>query len=120
MSRPTPPTYKTKNWPAYNEARKRRVSLTIWFDPERGWDAAPTGRRGRQQTYSDAAIQTPFDEGFVRHGASADDRLRRKPIAAGWSRLDGARSQHPVPPLEDPGRQLPLSLVEGTAALVNR
>jgi hypothetical protein len=22
------------------------------------WDAAPTGRRGRQQTYSDAAIQT--------------------------------------------------------------
>jgi len=22
------------------------------------WDAAPTGRRGRQQTYSDTAIQT--------------------------------------------------------------
>ena len=30
----------------------------IWFDPEMSWDAAPTGRRGRQQTYSDAAIQT--------------------------------------------------------------
>lgn len=29
-----------------------------WFDPEMSWDAAPTGRRGRQQTYSDAAIQT--------------------------------------------------------------
>ena len=58
MSRHTPPTYKTRNWPAYNEALKRRGSLTIWFDPEMTWDAAPTGKRGRQQTYSDAAIQT--------------------------------------------------------------
>jgi hypothetical protein len=52
------PTYKTRNWPSYNEALKRRGSLTIWFDPEMSWEAAPTGRRGRQQTYSDAAIQT--------------------------------------------------------------
>ena len=58
MSRPTPTTYRTRNWPAYNEALKRRGSLTIWFDPEMSWDAAPTGRRGRQQTFSDAAIQT--------------------------------------------------------------
>jgi hypothetical protein len=58
MSRPTPPNYKTRNWPAHNEALKRRGSLTIWFDPEMSWDAAPTGRRGRQQTYSDAAVQT--------------------------------------------------------------
>jgi len=58
MSTPTPPTYKTRNWPAYNEALKRRGSLTIWFDPEMSWDGAPTGRRGRQQSYSDAAIQT--------------------------------------------------------------
>ena len=29
-----------------------------WFDPEMIWAAAPTGRRGRQQTYSNAAIQT--------------------------------------------------------------
>ena len=58
MSRPTPPTYKTKNWPAYNEALKRRGSLTIWFDPEMVWEAAPTGRRGRQRSYSNAAIQT--------------------------------------------------------------
>jgi hypothetical protein len=36
----------------------RRGSLTIWFDPDMSWDAAPTGRRGRQQTYSDVAIQT--------------------------------------------------------------
>lgn len=58
MSRPTPPTYKTRNWSAYNEALKRRGSLTIWFDPEMIWEAVPSGRRGRQQTYSDAAIQT--------------------------------------------------------------
>jgi hypothetical protein len=58
MSRPTPSTYKTRNWPSYNEALKRRGSLTIWFDPEMSWEAAPSGRRGRQQTYSDTAIQT--------------------------------------------------------------
>ena len=58
MSRPTPPTYKTRNWPTYNEALKRWGSLTIWFDPEMTWEATPSGRRGRQQSYSDAAIQT--------------------------------------------------------------
>jgi hypothetical protein len=58
MIRPTSPAYKTRNWPAYNEALKRRGSLTIWFDPAMTWEAAPTGKRGRQPDYSDAAIQT--------------------------------------------------------------
>ena len=58
MSRPTPPAYKTRNWPAYNEALKRRGLLTIWFDPTMTWHAAPTGKRGRQPDYSNAAIQT--------------------------------------------------------------
>ena len=58
MSGPTLPAYKTLNWPAYNEALKRRGSLTIWFDPAMAWEAAPTGKRGRQPDYSDAAIQT--------------------------------------------------------------
>jgi hypothetical protein len=58
MSKPTSPTYKTTNWAAYNEALKRRGSLTIWFDPEMDWDAKPSGKRGRSQTFSDAAIQT--------------------------------------------------------------
>lgn len=58
MGRATPSTYKTRNWFAYNEALKRRGSLTIWFDPEVSWDAAPTGKCGRQQIYSDTAIQT--------------------------------------------------------------
>jgi hypothetical protein len=58
MSRPPPPAYKTRTWPAYNGALKRRGSLTIWFDPGMSWEAAPSGRRGRPQSYSDAAIQT--------------------------------------------------------------
>jgi hypothetical protein len=58
MSRPSPPAYKTRNWPAYYEALKRRGSLTIWFDPAMKREAAPTGKRGRQADYSDAAIQT--------------------------------------------------------------
>jgi hypothetical protein len=58
MSRPTPPAYKTRNWPSYNEALRRRGSLTIWFDPAMTWEAAPTGKRGRQPDYSDEAIQT--------------------------------------------------------------
>ncbi len=58
MSRPRPSAYKTRNWPAYNEALKRRGSLTIWFDPAMTWEAAPTCKRGRQPDYSDAAIQT--------------------------------------------------------------
>jgi hypothetical protein len=41
---------------AYNAALKRRGSLTIWFDREMTWEAAPTGKRGRQPDYSDAAI----------------------------------------------------------------
>ncbi len=57
MSRPTLTSYKTRNWPEYNNALKRRGSLTIWFDPAMNWEAAPTGKRGRQPVYSDAAIQ---------------------------------------------------------------
>ena len=52
MSKPTLAIYKTQNWPSYNEALKRRGSLTIWFDPAMTWDAAPTGKRGRQPDYS--------------------------------------------------------------------
>ena len=58
MSGATPPAYKARNWPAYNEAIKRRGSLTIWFDPEMTWGGKPTGKRGRKPDYSDGAIQT--------------------------------------------------------------
>ncbi len=50
--------YKTTNWWAYNEALKGRGSLTVWFDPEMAWKPPPSGKRGRQPSFSDAAIQT--------------------------------------------------------------
>ena len=57
MSSWTPTTYKTQNWAEYNHSLKQRGSLSIWFDPEMSWEAEASGRRGRQKTYSDAAIQ---------------------------------------------------------------
>ena len=57
MSSWTPTKYKTRNWAEYNPSLKKRGSLSIWFDPEMAWEAAPSGQRGRQQAYSDAAIQ---------------------------------------------------------------
>ena len=58
MTRPAKPRYRTTNWRSYDAALKRRGSLEIWFDPEVAWFAAPTGKRGRQPIFSDAAIQT--------------------------------------------------------------
>ena len=46
MSRPTPPSYKTWNWPAYNEALKQHGSHTIWLNPEMVW-VPPTDRKAR-------------------------------------------------------------------------
>jgi hypothetical protein len=57
MSSWIPTTYKTKNWSDYNQALKQRGSLLIWFDDEMVWEAQPCGKRGRQQAYSDVAIQ---------------------------------------------------------------
>lgn len=49
--------YKTINWAAYNAALKARGSLTIWLDKDMQWYAPASGKRGRQRTFSDAAIQ---------------------------------------------------------------
>ena len=53
----SPTKYRTTNWASYNDALKQRGSLSIWFDPEMTWHAVPTGKRGRQPEFSDAAIQ---------------------------------------------------------------
>jgi len=60
MSSWTPTTYKTKNWSDYNRALKKRGSLSIWFDAEMTWEAKPSGKRGRQQIYSDALDLSRF------------------------------------------------------------
>lgn len=53
MSKPA----ATLNWSAYNASLRERGSLTVWFDPAMAWHATPSGKRGRQQTFWDAAIQ---------------------------------------------------------------
>jgi len=52
-----PTKYTTSNWSTYNNALKRRGSLAIWFDPDMIWTLLRCGKRGRQQQFSDAAIQ---------------------------------------------------------------
>jgi len=58
MSSWAPTKYKTTNRPSYNTALKQCGSLSIWFDPGMIWVPPPSGKRGRQQQFSDAAIQT--------------------------------------------------------------
>lgn len=57
MPRPTPPKYRTTNWPEYNAALKQRGSLGIWFDPGMQWFAPSDGRPGRPLRFSDRAIE---------------------------------------------------------------
>ena len=57
MSNPPPTRYRTTNWPEYNAALRRRGSLLVWLDREMGWLAPASGRPGRPETFSDAAIQ---------------------------------------------------------------
>jgi hypothetical protein len=58
MSSWAPTKYKTTNWSSYNDSLKQRGSLSIWFDPAMAWVPPPSGKRGRQQSFSDEAIQT--------------------------------------------------------------
>ena len=39
-------------------ALRQQGSLGIWVDPETQWQAEPTGKRGRQTVFTDAAMQT--------------------------------------------------------------
>ena len=57
MSKPAPTRYRTLNWSSYNASLRERGSLTVWFDPSTPWHAAPSGKRGAQPVYGDAAIQ---------------------------------------------------------------
>ena len=57
MNKPTPKIYRTTNWSSYNSALINRGNLSIWLDPKTQWYAQPKGKHGRNQTYSDTAIQ---------------------------------------------------------------
>ena len=57
MKKPAPKIYRTTNWSAYNRALINRGNIAIWFDPKTQWYAQANGEQGRNQTYSDTAIQ---------------------------------------------------------------
>ena len=50
--------YRTRNWREYDRGLIARGDLTVWISPDLTWHAAEgTGRRGRPQVLTDAAIQ---------------------------------------------------------------
>lgn len=78
MGKPTPAIYKTRNWPTYNEALKRRGSPAIWFDPEMTWEAAPTGRRGRKRSRSKGKANGMPARGVERSGPATTKLMLRQ------------------------------------------
>lgn len=53
--------YKVYNWREYNQALKKRGSITFWLDEDtlcNWWHTEPNGKRGRDYAYSDLSIQT--------------------------------------------------------------
>ena len=55
----TKTSYRIRNWSKYNEALKRRGSLTFWVDEKvlAEWlNEKKTGKKGASRTYSDLAI----------------------------------------------------------------
>jgi len=67
------PAYKTKyrvtNWPEYDQGLVRRGDLTIWISQDAidGWQPSPTGTRGGQRRFSDAAIETALTIRLLFH-----------------------------------------------------
>ena len=57
MKKPASKIYRTTNWSSYNQALIKRGNISIWFDPQTQWYAQPQAKHGRNQTYSDTAIQ---------------------------------------------------------------
>ena len=96
MSKPAPTRYRTLNWSSYNASLCERGSLTVWFAPGMAWHAAPSVKRGRQQTFSDASIRAclmirvlfglPLRQTTVRRWPH-----RGEPSEAVGARLAGAR-----------------------------
>ena len=81
-----------------------------WFDPEMVWTPPPSGKRSRQQQFSDAAIQTCLTtarqgtrsgvprraEGPVWHAVSTNNWVYPEPFEIGRTGLGGAGFQHHI------------------------
>ena len=63
------PKRRVTNWSEYNEALRRRGSLTVWFTDEAiaNWKATPRTTPGGQPHYSDLAITTALTLRAVFH-----------------------------------------------------
>ena len=57
MKKPTPISHRTTHWSSYNRALINRGNISICFDPKTQWYAQLKGKHGRNQIYSDTAIQ---------------------------------------------------------------
>ena len=67
------PKYKKKyrviNWKEYEQSLCNRGSLTLWISPTviKSWKPRTTKRRGRQQRFSDQAIETILSLRLIFH-----------------------------------------------------
>ena len=54
------PKYRVTNWAQYEQSLRNRGSLTLWISPSalKSWKSPKSGKPGRQQKYSDLAIET--------------------------------------------------------------
>ena len=61
--------YKVTNWKEYEESLCNRGSLTLWISPSviKSWKPHMTKRRGRQQQFSDRAIETILSLRLIFH-----------------------------------------------------
>ncbi len=57
MSKPQPKKYRTTNWRDYNQSLKQRGAMLLWIDKKMDWLSPGSGKRGRSEKFSDAAIQ---------------------------------------------------------------
>jgi len=54
------PQYRVTNWPQYEQSLRNRGSLTLWISPSaiKSWKSPKSGKPGRQQQYTNLAIET--------------------------------------------------------------
>ena len=54
------PKYRVKNWSHYEQSLRNRGNVTLWLSPQaiKSWKSKNSGKQGRQQKYSDLAIET--------------------------------------------------------------
>ena len=52
--------YRVTNWSEYEKSLRNRGNLTLWISPSaiKSWKSPKSGKPGRQQKYSDLAIET--------------------------------------------------------------